>query len=201
MRRVIGLVLAAGASSRMGRGTNKLLEPVGGRPLLCWPVDALLESGIRPVHVVVGADEAAIRSALADRDVKLLPCDDWADGMGASLAHGLRAIGGTPAWEGVLVTLGDLPELRAETIEALVAAFEQAATDAICVPVHEGRRGHPVLFGSDHRDALSGLSGDRGARALLERHPARVIEVEVDSPGIFHDVDTPGDLARARRAR
>ena len=84
---------------------------------------------------------------------------------------------------------------------ALVAAFEQAATDAICVPVHEGRRGHPVLFGSDHRDALSGLFGDRGARALLERHPARVIEVEVDSPGIFHDVDTPGDLARARRAR
>jgi molybdenum cofactor cytidylyltransferase len=192
---VTALVLAAGRSARMG-GVNKLLLEVGGRPMLAWVVDAILATPVRPVWVVTGHQADAVRAALDDREVHFAHNAQHAEGIGASIRAGVRAL--DPATDGVLVCLGDLPGLRAASVEALLAAF---APDRICVPVHDGRRGHPVLFGRRFLAELVELAGDRGARDILEAHPDAVREVPVADAGIALDVDDAQQLARARDAR
>jgi molybdenum cofactor cytidylyltransferase len=201
MRRVAGIVLAAGASTRMGPETNKLLEEVGGAALVCWAVDALLAAGAAPVLVVTGYDEAGVRRALDARNARVVHHADWVEGMGGSIARGIRELRATaPECEGVLVCVGDLPALRAEHVRPLLRAFASAPRDAICIPTHEGRRGHPVLFAAAHLAELGALAGEEGARSLLERHREALIEVEVGSEAILRDVDTPDALAEARKA-
>ena len=85
--------------------------------------------------------------------------------------------------DGALILLGDMPKVDAPVLRALMAAFTGA--DAICVPVHQGRRGNPILWGKSYFAEMMGLSGDRGAKPLLARHAERVIEVAVASDGYF----------------
>ncbi len=199
MRAVAGLVLAAGGSRRMGAGTNKLLEEVGGRPLVLWPVDALLDAGVAPLLVVLGHQASRVRALLADRGVSFVEHDDWARGMAGSIARGAREFERLGVdCEGLAVVLGDLPALRASHVLPLVEAFASAPAGAICLPLHAGRRGHPVLFDRRYLGELAVLEGEGGARRILDRHAARVLEVEVSSDAVLADVDTPEALARAR---
>ena len=194
------MVLAAGRSTRMG-GANKLLEDVGGRPLVARAVDALLASHADPVVVVTGHQAAEVEGALGGRPLRVVRNSRPEAGMGASLARGVAALDRLrPPPDGALVALGDMPDVSAAGLEALLAAFQEAGPEAIVVPVHGGRRGHPVLFGAAHLPALRRLAGDRGARAVLEANAGRVVEVPVDDPGVLRDVDTPAQLERARRA-
>jgi molybdenum cofactor cytidylyltransferase len=77
-----------------------------------------------------------------------------------------------------------------------MAAF--ATRDSVCIPVHDGKRGNPVLWGASYFPEMLALAGDVGAKQLIARHADRVIEVPVSSAGIFADVDTPSDLARLK---
>jgi molybdenum cofactor cytidylyltransferase len=191
-RRIAAVVLAAGASRRMG-GENKLAKPIGGVALVARVVDAVA-SEVERVHVVTGADPEAVRAAVAERDVEWVHNAEHARGMGTSIAAGVSAL--PPEIDAVLVCLGDMPRLDRSHVATLRDALEGAPDDAICVPVHEGRRGHPVLFAAAHRAALERLEGDRGARALLEAHPASVVEVAISDDGILADIDTPEDYIR-----
>jgi len=191
--RIVGLVLAAGSSSRMGADRNKLLEPVGGRPLVAWPVEALRQAGVDPVLVVTGHASDALRSALAESGCRFLSHAGWQQGMGSSIAQGARQARELGA-EGLLVCVGDLPGLRAAHVAKILEAF--SGREAIIVPVHGGRRGHPVLFGAAFLAALTALEGDVGGRPVLESHPEAILEVEVGSDAVLRDVDTPTELAR-----
>lgn len=202
--RVVGLVLAAGASTRMGAGRNKLLEEVDGKPLVVWPVDALREAGVEAVFAVTGHEAARVEAVL-DGAARPLRFDGWAEGMGASLAFGVRALSRRVEWDGLIVCLGDLPRVRAGVVRRVVDAFVGAAEesgaaglDRVCVPTVDGRDGHPVLFGSAHRPALEALEGDRGARTVIEAAGSRVLRIEVADTSILRDVDTPEDLAVIR---
>ena len=200
----VALVLAAGASTRMGEGRNKLLEEIDGEAVIARVVDAFLAADVRRVLVVVGHEAERVRSALAGRPgVEFVPSRAWAEGMGRSLAAGARSLigdGGEPV-AGVLVTVGDLPGLPSEAIERVLAAHRADPSPlAICLPTHAGRDGHPVLFGAGHLSALAELEGDRGARAIVDANAAHVRRVPVDSDRILQDVDTPEALARARDA-
>jgi molybdenum cofactor cytidylyltransferase len=159
--------------------------------------DVLLESGVRPVVVVTGHDAGSVRAALAGRDLLFVHHAGWEEGMGSSLRAGALAL---PAGlDGVLVALGDMPGLAPPVIHALIRSLAPAARRSICVPLCAGRRGHPVLFAARHIPELTALSGDVGARELMERHAASLFPVEVGDAGILLDVDTPEELARARR--
>lgn len=200
---VAGIVLAAGCSARMGAQRNKLLEPLGERPLVAGPVDALLAAGVRPVVVVTGFEAERVRAALAGRACRFAHHAGWADGMGESIACGMRALREDAcAPEAVLVSVGDLPGLRADHVEAIVAAACSGQgvleRERIVVPSFAGRSGHPVLFGAVHFEALAGLRGDRGARAILAANPQDVRMVEAPDDAIVRDVDTPEDLVAAR---
>jgi molybdenum cofactor cytidylyltransferase len=173
---------------------NKLLRMLAGRPLVAHAVDAALASRARPVVVVTGHEAAAVRAALAGRDVAFAHNDAYASGLASSLRAGVAALAGAGA-DAVVVCLGDMPWVRAEHVDALVAAFEADPRRPICAPVHAGRRGHPVLWPARFFPALLALRGDVGARALLAEHAAEVREVPIDDPAITRDVDTPDALA------
>jgi molybdenum cofactor cytidylyltransferase len=89
-----------------------------------------------------------------------------------------------------------MPEIENSVFHALMAAFTGPST--ICVPVHNGRRGNPVLWGNAYFTEMRTLAGDSGAKSLMTRHADQIIEVAVETDSIFRDVDTPADFARLR---
>lgn len=199
---IVGIVLAAGASRRMGAGRNKLLEEVAGRPIVAAPISALEDAGLPRIVVVVGHEAERLRAAMRQRPaLTFVENPRWEEGMGSSLAAAARAIAEDDAGSvaGVLVVVGDLPRLDAAVVRPVVDAFRSASSPGrICLPVFEGRDGHPVLFGARHFPALAALRGDRGARAVIDAHEAETVRVEVAHDGILRDVDTPEALASAR---
>lgn len=184
------IVLAAGLSRRMG-GPNKLVAEVDGAPMVARVVDAVLASSARPVVIVTGHDAARVRAALAGREVVFVHNPDYAAGLSSSLRAGVATLG--DKLDGALVCLGDMPWVRPSHIDALLAAFAADAS-AICVPVYERKRGHPVLWPARHFAEIARLTGDVGARALLDRYAEQVRLVPVGDDGVTLDVDTPEAL-------
>ncbi len=193
--KIAAIVLAAGRSSRMGK-RNKLLEPIGAESMIRRVAGNALASGARPVVVVTGFEAARVAGALLELDVAAILNPDYADGLSTSLRAGLNAL--RPSVDGALILLGDMPEVEPAVLHALMAAFTDTA--AICVPVWHGRRGNPVLWGSRYFAAMRNLTGDRGAKPLMARHEAHIVEVETATESIFTDVDALEDLARLKPA-
>jgi molybdenum cofactor cytidylyltransferase len=190
----------------MGPERNKLVEPIAGRPLVAWPVDACLEAGIDPVLVVTGFEAERVRLALGERDCRYVQHAGWSEGMGSTLARGMQALRAlSPRSDAVLVCVGDLPGLRAAHVKAILDAVWAAGgnrgsipPEVLVVPTHGARRGHPVLFGASYFAALERLTGDEGARKILEQHKSKIRPVDLATEAILQDVDTPADLAEAR---
>ncbi len=190
--RIGALVLAAGRSSRTG-AANKLLGTVAGAPLVTRAVDAALASRATPVLVVVGHEAERVRAALADRPVTIVENPHFAAGLSSSLRTGVAAL---PAGlDGAVVLLGDMPHVAAHHVDRLIAAFDPRASRTICVPTWSAQRGNPVLWGAAFFGEIAALTGDVGARALIDRHPAQLVLVEMDDDAVLRDVDTPIDLA------
>jgi molybdenum cofactor cytidylyltransferase len=188
-----GILLAAGRGRRFdpAGARNKLLQPLDGEPVVVASARKLLAATSRVVAVVPPLD-AGVGERLAALGCDVTVCPDADSGMAASLTHAIRqSLALQPqAW---LVALGDMPYVDPATLRRLADAL--AAGAGIAAPVMAGRRGNPVGFGAVHLDALLALSGDEGARRLLQAFP--VTEVPVDDPGIFRDIDLPSDLAGA----
>ena len=189
-----GIVLAAGSSSRM-EGANKLLLPWHKQCVLQVVVERICEVGLGEVIVVTGHQQAEVEEALSSYPVRLVHNPNFAKGMAASIRVGVEAAAGE---QGYLFALGDMPQIAGKTM--LTVAEALTSTKAIAVPVCNGRRGHPVAIGSAHRDVLLALTGDRGARPVLAKNAANVIEVPVEDEGIFVDVDTQESYRAARPA-
>jgi molybdenum cofactor cytidylyltransferase len=189
--RITAIVLAAGRSSRMG-ARNKLLEPIAGKPMIVLVAETALQSGAAPVIVVTGFEAPRIEAEMTGLEVVVARNAAFDEGLSSSLKAGLSAL--PPDCDGALILLGDMPAVDGSVIGALMAAF--GGRDAICVPVHKGRRGNPVLWGRNHFAEMTQLTGDFGAKSLMTLHADRVTEVEVGSESIFADIDTPEDLAR-----
>ena len=188
--RVLAVVLAAGQSSRMG--TNKLLADVQGQPMIARTVSAI-RPAVDHMIVVTGRDAPLIASALAGQPVELVHNPDFALGLATSLKRGLEAL---PAdADAVLVALADMPLVDAEIIGKLIAAFNPAEHRSICVPVYNGQRGNPVLWGRQHLAALMALNGDKGGRALVDQYTDDVVEVAMPDAAVLTDIDTPEALA------
>ena len=190
--RIAALVLAAGRSSRMGEA-NKLLCPIDGQPMLLYAVNAALASCCVQTMVVSGHQHQAIEALVAGYPVSLVRNSDYREGMSSSLRCGLRAL--PPDLDGVVVLLADMPRVTTAHIERLIDAFA-ADRSAIIVPERGGRRGNPLLWPRRRFAALLALTGDNGARQLLEAYVAEVRRVTIDDEAIFTDVDTPAALAQ-----
>ncbi len=193
--RVAAVILAAGQSSRMG--SNKLLLDLEGKPLLCHTVDQVLSLGLPEVVVVVGHQAEAIRQALGARPVRIVPAPDYAAGMSASLKAGIAGL--PPTIDAALILLGDMPQISPSLLQRLIAAYNPVEGRAIVLPVHEGKRGNPVLWDRRFFDSMQQLAGDVGARHLIGEHGELVAEVEVEDIAVLRDIDTPEAYAQLRR--
>lgn len=190
-----GLVLAAGAGTRLGLGQPKaLVVDAAGHSWLQRSVAALRGGGVSLVYVVVGADADAVEAA-SPPGCQTVVAADWEKGMGASLRAGLGAVaGGLVAAEAVVVMLVDTPGVGAGVVRRLV---ERAAPAALARAVYHGVAGHPVIIGRDHWSGVRELAvGDRGARDYLRS--ADVELVECHDLGSGDDIDTPEALSRWR---
>jgi molybdenum cofactor cytidylyltransferase len=189
--RVAAIVLAAGRSTRMG-GPNKLLAEISGKPLVRIAAEQALASRATPVIVVTGHEHERVAGALAGLSVKLVHNSDFASGLGGSLRTGIAAV---PAdADGVVVCLGDMPQVDAALIDQLIAAFDPEKGALAVVPVFDGRRGNPVLWSRRFFPDLTAIEGDIGARHLIGRYNEAVVEIPVTGNAALVDVDTPEAL-------
>jgi molybdenum cofactor cytidylyltransferase len=193
--RVAALILAAGASSRMGR--PKQLLDWDGRPLVRVAAEVALAARLDPLLVVVGGAQAAVAEALAGLPLQMIANPDYAAGQSTSLRAGVAALG--PDADAVVVLLGDQPFVTTAIVDRLVAEW-QASRAAIVAPTYAGQRGNPVLFARAVFPELLAIQGDQGARGVLAADRSRVHLVAFDDPRPLADIDTPEDYERLRDA-
>ena len=184
----VGLLLAAGSATRFG--SDKLQHALPHGVAIAVQAARHLKSEVSRVVAVVRPEGGQTARALATEGCEVVVCDRAAEGMGASLACAARAAG---AADGYLVALGDMPFVRPSTIGAVRDAL--AAGAALAAPYWRAKRGHPVGFAGNFRAELEALSGDEGARHLVDAHAARLVKVPVGDPGAIRDIDKPSDLA------
>jgi molybdenum cofactor cytidylyltransferase len=191
---VLGVVLAAGGSTRMGR--PKQLAELDGRPLLAHVLAAVDDAPVDRVVVALGgaADEVLDRVELGRAEP--LVVEGWAAGMGHVLASVLPRAGGD--WEAVVVLLGDQPLVPGRAVARVVEAW-RAGAGPMVTATYDGRPGHPKLFDRRLLPDLLRLTGDTGARDLLAAHPDLVHRVEVGDLGSDADIDVEADLDRVGR--
>ena len=193
--RVVGILLAAGRGSRFGG--DKLIAPLSaparripaGTPLGVAAARNLVAALPESVAVIRPGD-VELSSLLGATGVRVVECAAADEGMGASLACGAREAADAEGW---VVALADMPWIDPATIAKVADALRAGAS--IAAPALRGQRGHPVGFARRHHAALAALTGDVGARSILERNAAALTVVDVDDPGILGDVDRPADLA------
>lgn len=186
------VVLAAGLGSRYravaGQHRNKLLAQCLGRDGTERSVLEQVLASVSPVAdktvLLTRSDYCSVAELGLRHGCEVVVLDS--PGMGDSIA---AAVSAEPDHRGWLIALGDMPFIDANTLQLVVRSVED---DAISVPVHGGRYGHPVAFGRAFGPALMALVGEKGAKRLF--HGARIKEIEVDDPGVLWDVDVPAAL-------
>ena len=192
--RLVGILLAAGRSERFGG--DKLVAPLP-RPIDDIPAGTPigvaacrhLAAALPEVLAVVRPGDPTLAALLRDAGARVVECARAAEGMGESLACGVRS---TPDADGWLIALADMPSIKPATITMLASALQRGAD--IVAPQYNGQRGHPVGFARRHDAALAALRGDEGARAIILANRATFTLQTTDDPGVLHDIDTPSQL-------
>lgn len=182
------LVLAAGKGIRFGSDKRQARLPTGQTVLGATLARALEHFDEVTVVLRPGDDRQTLD---VDSRVTVVWAQQAATGLSASLAAGIAALRGSSA-QAAAVLLGDMPWIAQTTLRTLCA---NAHAERIVMPVHQGQRGHPVIFGRAFWAALEQVQGDQGGRQVVAANAQACMRVEVDDPGVLLDIDTPADLA------
>lgn len=192
-----GIILAAGESIRFGK--PKQLLKIKNRYLIEWVLDAALGSRLKKIILVLGYEHQKILQALGIKArhpiLQVVVNHQYKQGQSASVQTGVLKT--RDIFPSLMFLLGDQPLLESETIDYLLEQFWSSDKD-ICVPVHHGKRGNPTIFSHKFYGQLQEIQGDMGGREIIERHPDRVLEVEVDNPDCFFDIDTQKDYEKIK---
>jgi molybdenum cofactor cytidylyltransferase len=188
MPEICAIILAAGKSERMG--TNKLMLPFQGKPMINIVVDHVMESGITPIWIVMGAFRDDMLAALEGLPVKQCYNPDYEQGMFTSVQCGFRQIPSTA--DAAVLFLGDQPLIPGEVTRRLIDEYGRSGK-GILIPIYRGKRGHPVLIGNKYAQVIDSFVPDRGLHTLFDLYPEDIQEVDVAAPGILRDIDTLQD--------
>ncbi|WP_041977351.1 nucleotidyltransferase family protein [Ectopseudomonas mendocina] len=189
-QRVAALMLAAGYSRRFGADKRRATL-ADGRSLLAASL-TLPCSMLEEVWLVLRPDEAPTGMDLPT-GVRVVQNAASAQGMGHSLAAGAERLLAESNADAVAIFLADMPSIHRDSLETLIA---HSSANNIVLPSYQGKRGHPVLFGRNFWPQLATLSGDAGAKPVLQQNPNAVSIVELDDSGVLQDIDTPADLSQ-----
>jgi len=191
---IVGIILAAGSSSRMGRA--KALLPIGPDLFVTRLCQTMASAGIDDTVVVTGAATREIGDALRAAGLQPRVVENPAPERGqlSSLLVGL-GLADRPGVEAVLVTLVDVPLVAASTVAAMIEAWRTTHAPLVR-PVRAGRHGHPVLFARALFDELRHADAGQGAKAVVRAHAQDGVDVRVDDEGATLDIDTPEDYER-----
>ena len=189
------VLLAAGRSSRLGR--PKQLLQYDGESLVSHAARVALEAGIGPVLVVTGANSQQVEMALKDSGVELVFNPQWEEGMGASIRVGVStALDRYPKTDGLLLMVCDQPFIHARHLRQLWETQVETQKE-IVTSEYAGIRGTPALYHAKLFEELKALSGDKGARPILERHQKGIAAVPFASG--LTDIDTEADYENLLR--
>jgi len=183
--RIAGVILAAGASSRMGE--DKALLRWGERSFLEHLMAALKTAGAEPLRVVLGANAEEVQRRVRFGVGEVIVNRDWERGMLSSLLAGLDSLR-VGSVDAVVLCLVDHPCVSSRVIRALIERHH-ATGKLIVQPTYQGRRGHPVLFAASLFEELRASPADVGARHVVYQHAAEVLEVPTDEEGIVLNVN------------
>jgi len=193
-RRVTAILLAAGLSKRLGR--NKLLLPLGDETVVRKTAKAVLASAVTEVILVTGHEEAMVKEAVEDLDVRLTHNPRYAEGQSTSMIAGIEAA--PEDTDAYLFVLGDQPLLTPGIVNEVISLYERSRPEAqVAAPAYGGRRGNPALFSADLKDELLHASGDAGGRGIIRRleneSPGAIVFHHLPNDDIFLDIDTEKD--------
>lgn len=188
--RCAGLMLAAGSARRYGSDKRKVCL-ADGTPLLVASMRAA-QARMDEVWLVLRPEDDLETLGLAGY-AHVMRCAEAGQGMGRSLACGVRALARCSHANTLMILLGDMPWIHSGTLSLLQ---EYADQNNIVVPVHRGQSGHPVIFGRRFWPELMALEGDNGARRVIRNNVQSLTRVEIDDPGVLLDVDTPEALVK-----
>jgi molybdenum cofactor cytidylyltransferase len=186
-------ILAAGESKRMGQ--PKALIPFQGSTFVDHLIAATRHPRVGITRVVLGAGAEGIRANLKVEASWIVVNADWPTGQLSSIHAAIRSLP-AGATEGILVCPVDHPLVSAHLVAALIAAFD-AGGKAIVLPVHRGRRGHPVLFGAAVYEELLAAPLAVGARQVVWNHAAEALEVETEEEGVILNLNDPETVRKA----
>ncbi len=191
-----GAVLLAGGASRRFGVDNKLLAEIGGKPMLANVAGVLRAVGIRDLVVVTGSEQQGYEAALAGLPVRFVHNALWNDGMGGSVAAGVRAL--APSSRGAFIVPGDMANLSPDMLQRLAEAFVGAGAETVVVPVTTGgEQRNPVLWPRRLFPDLAALSGVKGGKTVLDRlSSSERLDVAFEDVSLFADIDTRDDYAR-----
>lgn len=188
---IVGVLLAAGAGRRFG-GDKLMHRLPDGTPMAVAAATSLRRACDR-VFAVLRPDHDLLAGALAElltnAGCEIVVCPEADQGMGHSLAAGASAAADAA---GLLVALGDMPAIAASSHQAVAASLRAGAS--LAATQYRGRRGHPVGFSRAWFPQLSALTGDRGARTILDKHLRELVLCPVADPGVVLDIDHRSDL-------
>ena len=184
---VVGILLAAGSATRFGG--DKLLLPLPDGTPIGVAAFKNFAAAVDTVVAVVRIGDDALATVLAAHGARVTACPRAAEGMGESLAWGVRAAPAAAAW---LIALADMPWVQPATIVRVGDALRQGAL--IAAPTWQDARGHPVGFAASLYAELIALTGDEGAKSVVARRGASPVATE--DAGVVRDIDTPQDLER-----
>lgn len=192
---VAAVVLAAGSASRMAAsGSHKLLAEFDGVPLVRRSVETVLAANLDQSVVVTGYRADDVERAIGDLGMAITRNHDFATGMASSLRAGLQVV--REGADGLLVMLADMPAIRPEHLDLMIETFRRERGRAIVRAVSEGKRGNPVILPATTFEAISKLTGDIGARPVIERSGLPVVDIDIGEAAHV-DTDTPEDIMAA----
>ncbi len=197
-RHTVGaVILAAGQSRRMGK--PKLTLPWGSTTVIEQVVSTLLNAGITQIVVVIGGAGEAIEALLHGYPVQLVLNAEYARSeMIRSLQIGIEALG--PSCQAALIALGDQPTITAEVVKKVVEAYDRTRA-SIVIPSYQMHRGHPWLVQRSLWPDLLALAEEQTLREFLQGHLDQISYIQVNTPGILEDLDTPEDYQRLNAGR
>jgi molybdenum cofactor cytidylyltransferase len=192
--RVGAIVLAAGASTRMGRA--KQLLPLRGSTVLAQTLENVRTAKVDEILLVLGSSAVAISQQLPQailEGLKVVVNQAYGQGMASSLREGLCAL--DQQSDAALIILGDQPFIRPQTLNQIVEEYRRSGAQ-IVIPSYQGKRGNPVLLDRSVFSEVMALEGDVGCRAIFGNYLEGILKVEVEDMGVLLDIDDQGDYER-----